>query len=247
MKENKEIVKSEKPESAGSGRRDFIAKTIFAGAGLAALGGIQNQASAQSTRSDQSNAPKTITGRRKLGSLEVSPIGLGCMSLIGVYNPPVDKNHAISVIRAAYERGVTFFDTAEVYGPFMSEEFVGEALAPFRDRVVIATKFGFEVTPSGERRGLNSRPEYIKRVTEAQLRRLKTDRIDLYYQHRVDPKVPIEDVAGAVQDLAKQGKVKHFGLSEAGGATIRRAHAVFPVTAVQNEYSFWTRDPEHEV
>jgi aryl-alcohol dehydrogenase-like predicted oxidoreductase len=190
--------------------------------------------------------PSTIKTRR-LGSLEVSALGLGCMNVAWAYGPPTTKEDAIELIRAAYNRGVTFFDTAEVYGPFISEEFVGEALAPFRDRVVIATKFGFEVTPSGERRGLNSRPEYIKKVLEAQLRRLRTDRIDLWYQHRVDPKVPIEDVAGAVRDLVKEGKVKHFGLSEAGEATIRRAHAVFPVTAVQNEYSFWTRDPENEV
>jgi aryl-alcohol dehydrogenase-like predicted oxidoreductase len=190
--------------------------------------------------------PSTLKTRR-LGSLEVSALGLGCMNVAWAYGPPTSKEQAVKLIRAAYDRGVTFFDTAEVYGPFISEQFVGEALAPFRDRVVIATKFGFEVTPSGERRGLNSRPEYIKQVLEAQLRRLKTDHVDLWYQHRVDPKVPIEDVAGAVKELVQQGKVRHFGLSEAGGATIRRAHAVFPVTAVQNEYSFWTRDPEHEV
>jgi aryl-alcohol dehydrogenase-like predicted oxidoreductase len=186
--------------------------------------------------------------RRKLGTLEVSALGLGCMNFAWAYGPSTDRQHAINVIRAAYERGVTFFDTAEVYGPFLSEEMVGEALAPVRDRVVIATKFGFEVDPvTKQRRGLNSRPDYIKRVAEGCLKRLRTDTIDLFYQHRVDPNVPIEDVAGAVKDLMAEGKVRHFGLSEAGGATIRRAHAVMPVTAVQNEYSVWTRDPEHEV
>lgn len=188
--------------------------------------------------------------KRKLGKsgLEVSAIGLGCMNFAWAYGPSTDRQHAIKMIRAAYERGITLFDTAEVYGPFLSEEMVGEALAPIRDRVVIATKFGFEVDPvRKERRGLNSRPDYIKRVAEGCLKRLKTDTIDLFYQHRVDPNVPIEDVAGAVKDLIAEGKVRHFGLSEAGGATIRRAHAVLPVTAVQNEYSVWTRDPEHEV
>lgn len=188
--------------------------------------------------------------KRKLGKsgLEVSAIGLGCMNFAWAYGPPADRQHAISVIRAAYERGVTFFDTAEVYGLFISEEMVGEALAPMRDKVVIATKFGFEVDPvTKERHGLNSRPEYIKRVAERCLKRLRTDVIDLFYQHRVDHNVPIEDVAGAVKDLIGEGKVRHFGLSEAGGATIRRAHTVLPVAAVQNEYSVWTRDPEHEV
>jgi aryl-alcohol dehydrogenase-like predicted oxidoreductase len=169
------------------------------------------------------------------------------MNFAWAYGPPTDRENAIRVIRAAHDRGVTFFDTAEVYGPFLSEEMVGEAVAPFRDRVVIATKFGFDVTPAGERRGLNSRPEHIKQAIEGSLRRLRTDRIDLAYQHRVDRNVPIEDVAGAVKELIQAGKVRHFGLSEAGGATIRRAHAVQPVTAVQNEYSLWTRDPEHEV
>ncbi len=188
--------------------------------------------------------------KRKLGKsgLEVSAMGLGCMNFAWAYGPPSDRQQAIKVIRAAYERGITFFDTAEVYGPFLSEEIVGEALAPIRDRVVIATKFGFEVDPvTKQRRGLNSRPDYIKKVAEASLKRLRTDVIDLFYQHRVDPTVPIEDVAGAVKDLIAEGKVSHFGLSEAGGATIRRAHAVLPVAAVQNEYSIWTRDPEHEV
>jgi aryl-alcohol dehydrogenase-like predicted oxidoreductase len=192
--------------------------------------------------------PDTSLPRRRLGSLEVSALGLGCMNLAWAYGPPTDRREAVELIRAAYHRGVTFFDTAEVYGPFLSEEMVGEALAPVRDDVVIATKFGFEVDPGTlERRGLNSRPDYIKSVAERCLKRLQTDRIDLFYQHRVDPTVPIEEVAGAVKDLVAEGKVRHFGLSEAGGATIRRANAILPVTAVQNEYSLWTRDPEHEV
>jgi aryl-alcohol dehydrogenase-like predicted oxidoreductase len=187
--------------------------------------------------------------KRKLGSsnLEVSAIGLGCMGLSFGYGPPTDTQAAITLIRSAVERGVTFFDTAEVYGPFTNEELVGKALAPFRDQVVIAIKFGFDIGPNGEQRGLNSRPEHIRQVAEASLRRLKTDRIDLFYQHRVDPDVPIEDVAGAVKDLIREGKVRHFGLSEAGVQTIRRAHAVQPVTALQSEYSLWWREPEQEV
>jgi len=184
--------------------------------------------------------------KRKLGNsnLEVSAIGFGCMNMSFGYGPAADKQQAISVIRAAVERGVTLFDTAEVYGPLTNEELVGEALAPFRDQVVIATKFGFDLAAFP---GLNSRPEHIKQVAEASLKRLKSDVIDLFYQHRVDPKVPIEDVAGAVKELIQEGKVRHFGLSEASAKTIRRAHAVQPVTAVQNEYSLWTRDPEAEV
>jgi aryl-alcohol dehydrogenase-like predicted oxidoreductase len=185
--------------------------------------------------------------RRRLGSLEVSALGLGCMNAVHAYAPRPSREEAIKVIRDAFERGVTFFDTAINYGPFRSEEIVGEALAPFRDQVIIATKFGYGYDAAGKNIGLNSRPGYIKQMTEGSLRRLKSDHIDLYYQHRVDPQVPIEDVAGAVQDLIREGKVRHFGLSEAGGATIRRAHAVQRVTAVQNEYSVWTRDPEHEV
>ncbi|MBZ5722716.1 MAG: aldo/keto reductase [Acidobacteriia bacterium] len=186
---------------------------------------------------------------RKLGSsnLEVSALGLGCMGLSFGYGPAVDKQEGISLIRAAFERGVTFFDTAEAYGPFTNEELVGEALAPFRDKVVIATKFGFKFDASGKQAGLDSRPEHIKQVADASLKRLKSDFIDLFYQHRVDPDVPIEDVAGAVKDLIQQGKVKHFGLSEAGVRTIRRAHAVQPVTALQSEYSLWWREPEAEV
>lgn len=186
--------------------------------------------------------------KRRLGKsdLEVSAIGLGCMGMSFGYGPAVDKQHGISVIRAAVERGITFFDTAEVYGPFTNEELVGEALAPFRKEVVIATKFGFNIE-NGKQAGLDSRPAHIKQVAEASLKRLNTDVIDLFYQHRVDPNVPIEDVAGAVKDLIQQGKVRHFGLSEAGAQTIRRAHKVQPVTALQSEYSLWWREPEKEI
>ena len=188
--------------------------------------------------------------KRKLGksNLQVSALGLGCMGLSFGYGPAVDKQQGISLIRAAIERGVTFFDTAEVYGPFTNEELVGEALSPFRDQVVIATKFGFNIDPNTRKQaGLDSHPQHIKEVAEASLKRLKTDVIDLLYQHRVDPNVPIEDTAGAVKDLIQQGKVKHFGLSEAGVQTIRRAHAVQPVAALQSEYSLWWREPEAEV
>src|SRR6187200_2300380 len=186
--------------------------------------------------------------KRKLGTsgLEVSAIGLGCMGMSFGYGPPKDKKEMVSLLHAVVERGVTFFDTAEVYGPFTNEKLVGEGLAPFRKQVVIATKFGFKLDPTtGRSIGLESRPEHIKEVAEASLKRLKTDVIDLFYQHRVDPEVPIEDVAGAVKELIHEGKVKHFGLSEPGVQTIRRAHAVQPVTAIQNEYSLWTRGPEH--
>jgi aryl-alcohol dehydrogenase-like predicted oxidoreductase len=188
--------------------------------------------------------------KRKLGNsnLEVSAIGLGCMGMSFSYGPPADKQEMISLLRKAVELGVTFFDTAEVYGPYTNEELVGEALAPFREQVVIATKFGFKIDPNtGQQAGLDSRPEHIKEVAEASLKRLKTNVIDLFYQHRVDPDVPIEDVAGAVKELIQQGKVKHFGLSEAGVQTIRRAHAVQPVAALQSEYSLWWREPEKEV
>jgi aryl-alcohol dehydrogenase-like predicted oxidoreductase len=185
--------------------------------------------------------------RRKLGNLEVSALGLGCMGMSSGYGPAADKQEMISLIRAAVEHGVTFFDTAEVYGPFVNEELVGEALAPLRDQVVIATKFGFKIGPKGEQVGVDSRPEHIREVAEASLKRLKTDRIDLFYQHRVDTDVPIEDVAAAVKELISEGKVKHFGLSEAGVQTIRRAHAVQPVTALQSEYSLWWRRPEEEI
>jgi aryl-alcohol dehydrogenase-like predicted oxidoreductase len=189
--------------------------------------------------------------KRKLGrsDLEVSAVGLGCMGMSFGYGPAADKQEMIALLRAAVDRGVTFFDTAEVYGPFTNEELVGEALSPFRGRVVIATKFGFKLDPNGGPKwvGLDSRPQHIKQVAEASLKRLRVDAIDLFYQHRVDPDVPIEEVAGAVKGLIKEGKVKHFGLSEAGAQTIRRAHAVQPVTALQSEYSLWWRSPEREV
>jgi aryl-alcohol dehydrogenase-like predicted oxidoreductase len=199
--------------------------------------------------------PESLKGaamqKRKLGNsnLEVSAIGLGCMGMSFSYGPPKDKQEMIALLRAAVERGVTFFDTAEVYGPFTNEELLGEALSPFRGQVVIATKFGFNLNPDGSPGwlGLNSRPERIKQVAEDSLKRLKVDAIDLFYQHRVDLDVPIEDVAGTVKELIQEGKVKHFGLSEAAAKTIRRAHAVQPLTAVQSEYSLWTRGPEAEV
>src|SRR5947199_8337865 len=187
--------------------------------------------------------------KRKLGksNLEVSALGLGCMGLSFGLGPAVDKQTGITLIRSAVERGVTFFDTAEVYGAYTNEELVGAALGPFCDKVTIATKFGFKIDPQGKQAGLDSRPEHIKEVAEASLKRLKTNVIDLFYQHRVDPEVPIEEVAGAVKDLIQQGKVKHFGMSEAAAKTIRRAHAVQPVAALQSEYSLWWRRPEEEV
>ncbi|MFZ1640920.1 MAG: aldo/keto reductase [Candidatus Contendobacter sp.] len=223
-------------------RRNFIT----AGLALAAASALPRVFAEAPTQQPNPTQPKENT-RRKLGSLEVSAIGLGCMNLAWGAGPPIDRQEAIRLIRAAYDRGVTFFDTAEAYGPFTSEEIVGEALASVRDRVVIATKFGFDIAPSGQIQGVDSRPEQIRKVTEASLRRLRTDRIDLLYQHRVDPKVPIEEVAGTVKQLIQEGKVRHFGLSEAGGATIRRAHSEQLVTAVQNEYSVWSRDAEMEV
>ena len=225
-------------------------RLLAAALGVAAASLLPRSAVGAQTGTPESSATSSrplSSQRRMLGSLEVSALGLGCQNFAGMYGPPVDTQEAIRVIRAAYDRGVTFFDIAEVYGPFLGEEIVGEALAPMRDQVVIATKFGFDITPEGQvLGGLNSRPDHIKRVTEESLRRLKTDYIDLLYQHRVDPAVPIEEVAGAVQELIGEGKVRHFGLSAVGGATIRRAHQVQPVTAVQNEYSIWTRDPELE-
>src|SRR3954462_448660 len=187
--------------------------------------------------------------KRQLGrsGLEVSALGFGCMGLSFGYGPAVDKQQGISLIRAAVERGVTLFDTAQIYGPFANEELVGEALAPFREQVVIATKFGFQYDANGKENGLNSRPEHIRRMTDDSLQRLGVETIDLYYQHRVDPNVPMEDVAGTVRDLIREGKVKHFGLSEAGVQMIRRAHAVQPVTALQSEYSLWWREPEAQI
>ncbi|MEU6910704.1 aldo/keto reductase [Streptomyces coeruleorubidus] len=225
-------------------RRGFMA----AGLGVGAASVLPlSTAQAKTPKPSAPSSRPSSTQRRMLGSLEVSALGLGCQNFAGMYGPPIDTKEAIRVIRAAYDRGVTFFDIAEVYGPYLGEEIVGKALAPMRDQVVIATKFGFDIGRDGQIQGLNSRPDHIKRVTNQSLRRLKTDYIDLMYQHRVDPKVPIEEVAGTVQELISQGKIRHFGLSAAGGATIRRAHKVQRITAVQNEYSVWTRDPEIEV
>jgi aryl-alcohol dehydrogenase-like predicted oxidoreductase len=214
------------------GRRELLTKAVLAGASLAVGASLHAASSGRLGGSTMRT--------RKLGDLEVSELGAGCMSISANYGPPADRSQGIRVIRTAHEKGVRFFDTAEVYGPFTSEALVGEALAPFRDQVVIASKFGFDL----EAGGLNSRPEHIRRALEGSLKRLRTDRIDLYYQHRVDPKVPIEDVAGAIKDLIKAGKVRHFGLSEASAKTIRRAHAVQPLTAIQTEYSLMNRDPE---
>ena len=218
-------------------RRDFLAGSALLGAGFAAS---FSPSAASSNQPTVNKSRSSVMQTRKLGKLEVSEIGAGCMSISANYGPPAPRSRGIEVIRAAFANGVTFFDTAEVYGPHTNEDLVGEALQPVRNSVRIATKFGFDI----ERGGLNSRPDHIRKVVEDSLKRLRTDRIDLYYQHRVDPSVPIEDVAGAVGDLIKQGKVLHFGLSEASARTIRRAHAVHPVTAVQTEYAVWERDPE---
>ena len=224
----------------GISRRTLMTRTALIGAGLAAGPLVMAACSGATPQIDNRSANKMQN--RKLGALEVSELGAGCMSISANYGPPADKSQGIATIRAAHDNGVTFFDTAEVYGPYTNETLVGEALAPFRDRVAIASKFGFDVAGSG---GPLSQPEHIKKVVEESLTRLRTDRIDLYYQHRVDPNVPIEEVAGAVKELVAAGKVLHFGLSEAGAQTIRRAHAVQPVAAVQSEYSLWERDPEH--
>ena len=241
------VTDTKRNDISSAGRRDFM----LTGLGLAAMSVVPGVASAAAGKSIESgsnkgNQPLPV---RKLGTLEVSAISLGCMSMnSGNYNPPRDKRDMIPVIHQAIERGVTYFDTAEVYGPFINEELVGEALVPYRNKVVIATKFGWEIDANGRRTGgLDSRPEHIRAVVEASLKRLRTDRIDLLYQHRVDPKVPIEDVAGLVKDLIAEGKVIHFGLSEPGMQTLRRAHAIQPVAAVQNEYSLLTRDPENGV
>jgi aryl-alcohol dehydrogenase-like predicted oxidoreductase len=225
-------------------RRDFVANAALVGAGLAIaplLGCDNERPTRENSRPTNAAGGKSMEtrplGTRKLGALEVSTLGHGCMSISANYGPPADRGQGINVIRAAHEKGVTFFDTAEVYGPYASEDLVGEALAPIRDKVRIATKFGFNL----EAGGLNSRPEHIRKSVEGSLKRLRTDRIDLYYQHRVDPSVPIEDVAGAVKDLIAAGKVLHFGLSEASAKTIRSAHAVQPVTAIQTEYSVMER------
>lgn len=251
MKEIKEINKSENQENVGTSRRGFIARTIFAAAGSLALAASQNQASAQTgKRNNTKSAANSSVGRRRLGKLEVSSIGLGVQNMSRTYQTTVPyRPEMINIIRAAYDRGVTFFDAAEAYGPWEVERILGEGVRPFRDKVVITSKFGWNIDQeTGVRRpGLNSKPDHIKRVVDAMLRRLGTDRIDLLYQHRVDPEVPIEDVAGAVKDLMDQGKVLHWGMSEMGLKTLRRAHAVLPVTAVQNEYSMLWRGPEKEV
>jgi len=242
MKKNKQTIGSTTPDRRALSRRDFLAGAALIGAGLA-VGPLLGAASSKEIKSGNDKGlrkGKNKMKTRKLGKLEVSEMGSGCMSISANYGPPADRNQGIKVIRTAHEKGVTFFDTAEVYGPYTNEELVGEALAPIRNKVAIATKFGFDL----EAGGLNSRSEHIRKVVEGSLKRLKTDRIDLYYQHRVDPKVPIEDVAGTIKDLIKEGKVLHFGLSEASAKTIRRAHAVQPVAAVQTEYSFMERDPE---
>lgn len=255
MKEDKERVESKTRKSEGTTRRSFIAKTLFAGAGLAAgslaLAATQSQASAQTGKRNNTNgAANSSVGRRRLGKLEVSAVGLGVQNMSRTYQTTVPhRPEMINIIRAAFDGGVTFFDAAEAYGPFEVERILGEALQPFRNKVVVATKFGWNIDQeTGERRpGLNSKPGHIKRVVEGMLKRLRTDRIDLLYQHRVDTEVPIEDVAGAVKDLMAQGKVLHWGLSEMGLKTLRRAHAELPVTAVQNEYSMLWRGPEKEV
>jgi aryl-alcohol dehydrogenase-like predicted oxidoreductase len=245
MPKREQLTVSNTQGRSGLSRRDVLANAALVGAGIA-IGPVWFAACANQSKDSMNRGDKAVARgehqmrTRKLGTLDVSEIGAGCMSISANYGPPADRAQGIKVIRAAHERGVTFFDTAEVYGPYTNEELVGEALAPFRDSVRIASKFGFDI----EAGGVNSRPDHIKKVVEGSLKRLRTDRIDLYYQHRVDPAVPIEDVAGAVKHLIAQGKVVHFGLSEASAKTIRRAHAVQPVTAVQTEYSFMERDPE---
>ena len=221
-------------------RRTLMTRAALIGAGVMAGPLVLAACSAATPQID--NRSQRRMSNRKLGNLEVSELGAGCMSISANFGPPADKGQGIATIRAAHDHGVTFFDTAEVYGPYTSENLVGEAVAPFRDKIRIASKFGFDLESGAG--GLNSRPDHIKKVVEGSLKRLQTDRIDLYYQHRVDPNVPIEDVAGAIKDLIQAGKVLHFGLSEASAATIRRAHAVQPVTAVQTEYSLWERRPE---
>jgi aryl-alcohol dehydrogenase-like predicted oxidoreductase len=246
MNTYKPVNESNTQHGGATSRRDFLTGTALIGAGLVVGPMARTASSAQAQDIDHGN-DKGILGEnnkmktRKLGKLEVSELGSGCMSISANYGPPADKSQGIKVIRTAYVNGVRFFDTAEVYGPYTNEVLVGEALAPFRDKVVIATKFGFDIEAGG---APNSRPEHIKKVVEASLKRLQTDRIDLYYQHRVDLKVPIEEVAGAIKDLIQAGKVLHFGLSEASAKTIRRAHVVQPVTAIQSEYSFMERSPE---
>jgi aryl-alcohol dehydrogenase-like predicted oxidoreductase len=252
MIENNEITESNNQENGGTSRRGFIAKTLLAGVGLTALAASQNQANAQTkqNKNNKKNAVASSIGRRKLGKLEVSSIGLGVQNMSRTYQTTVPyRPEMISIIRTAFERGITFFDAAEAYGPHEVERILGEGVASFRNKIQIATKFGWNIDQETGRRlpGTNSRPEHIKIVVEGMLKRLKTDRIDLLYQHRVDANVPIEDVAGAVKDLMKQGKVLHWGLSEMGLKTLRKAHAELPVSAVQSEYSMLWLGPEKEV
>lgn len=251
MKDNRKTIKSENEENDGTSRRGFIAKTIFAAAGSLALAASQNPANAQTEkRNKKKSASNASIGRRRLGKLEVSAVGMGVQNMHRKYETTVPyRPEMINIIRAAFDRGVTFFDTAEAYGPHECERILGEAIQSFRNKVVITSKFGWNIDlETGQRRpGLNSKPEHIKLAVEGMLRRLKTDRIDLLYQHRVDPEVPIEDVAGAVRQLMDQGKVLHWGMSEMGLKTLRRAHAALPVTAVQSEYSMLWRGPEQEV
>ncbi len=240
----KETIKG----SDGISRRDFLGKTALVGTGLA-FGKYAYAATNSVFNKKTANTLTSISGKRKLGSLEVSELGFGCMNIAWAYGNPPNKQDSIKLIRSAYEQGIRFFDTAEIYGPHISEQITGEALKSFRNEVVIASKIGFDIDfDSGQMKGgLNSRPEHIKQAVNYMLKRLQTDHIDLLYQHRVDPNIPIEDVAGTMGELIKEGKIRHYGLSEAGAATIRRAHTEHSVTAVQNEYSFWTRDPEAEV
>lgn len=236
--------------SDGLGRRDFLTKTALAGAALALSSAPTAASQHQATPSGAGNPTPKLSGRRKLASLEVSSLGLGVQNMSRKYETIVPyRPEMINIIRTAYDRGVTFFDTAEAYGPFECERILGESMAPFRDKVVITSKFGWNIDPeTGQRRpGLNSRPEHVKQAVDGMLKRFRTDRIDLLYQHRVDPQVPIEDVAGAIKDLMSQGKVLHWGLSEMGSSTLRRAHATLPVTAVQNEYSMLWRGPEEVI
>lgn len=234
-------------ENSSINRRTFIITAALATSAIA-LGGADSGIKNNSNKNLDKNMENTKLPIRKLGSLEVSALGYGAMNFVHAYGTPIkDKNVGINTIRHAYGQGIRLFDTAEIYGPFTSEELVGEALKDVRKEVIISTKFGFDITPEGKVLGKNSRPEHIRQVCEQSLRRLKTDYIDIFYQHRIDPNVPIEDVAGAVKELIQEGKIKHFGLSGSGEATIRRAHAIQPLTAVQNHYAFWSRQPEVEV
>ena len=245
MQKNKKLDGVVDQQNQDISRRNFMTKTaiVTAGIALGPLSWLSSSANAESKSPQASSlAPQGKVKKRILGKLEVSEMGAGCMSISANYGPPADKAHGIKTIRTAYENGITFFDTAEVYGPYTNEKLVGEALAPFRNQVVIASKFGFDLESGNG--GLNSRPEHIRKVVEQSLQRLGTDRIDLFYQHRVDPAVPIEEVAGTIKDLIQEGKILNFGLSEASAKTIRLAHAIQPVTAVQTEYSFMERGPE---